>query len=855
MSGVKVFWPEGLLADVHCGHGVGQPLQMPSRRPTRSKLARDVSKVASKYLSSWQGLDTEDALRGALQGALANAAKADTKGTMTHDVEAIMFHMLTIRSWKDKKKPMGTPKSVRLWFWAQGPAFAVESLVVAWRLDYKHALHERVGDSYVKRSEGALIRSSTRTWSVDFDRDGDAFCLAFKELRALMTLATPAELAAARAAAARLREGASLELRIGLSYLFPGERDWGSADARELIAAGQPSEAARLLIQSGMETDLALGLFHIQERHHWMSGPLLALHGVSAVPALIQAVPVLNAARKHAGCWSLIDVLACIGTPEAASFAVSCVTGGDKYISEHAAHFFKRFPQLSIAALHSAREAGGPAERLDDILQRILTANPELDPNAVPIAATDKLPVPLQRPLPDVDTSPVDAHFWEPASLPALHLRGGLLLGAGAVEQLGFLLRHADGARTPAVETVLQALEPGDRHALALSLWEGWGAPADRWASPLRSKWVAHAVGLLGDDASAKAISQTVRAWSGTRYNNGLTALQALKLLGSSAAWRAVNDLSQRARSKGLRKAAMAALSAEAESRGLSLEAFTGGLTPTLELETPAGWSLSFGARSFTLTIDGALNVGVVDAAGKARKSLPRASATDDKTSAAAARARLSSLKKSLKTIKATLSTSLEQALVTQTTWSEADWRDQHVSHPLMVIIARHLLWRDRSGFFALSADHETVGVDGQKRATSAPITLAHPVQLDSQALLSWRAMLGEQLILQLGRPHRRVGLLDNASAAAQLVDRSVSPRDIRRLIGARWDRGPVEDNGYFKQISLRAGDASACLRFEEGLQVSSASSDPQQLDVQLTLSGGDGGIAHSELLVDLSSL
>jgi len=109
-------------------------------------------------------------------------------------------------------------------------------------------------------------------------------------------------------------------------------------------------------------------------------------------------------------------------------------------------------------------------------------------------------------------------------------------------------------------------------------LWEMWSEGISHWQVWLSArKWLGQAQGLLGNDEVARRIGREVCGWSGRRYNQGKACLSALQIIGTDAALQQIHDLSKNAASKGIRKAAAAALQAEADARGQSLKSLLGG--------------------------------------------------------------------------------------------------------------------------------------------------------------------------------------------------------------------------------------------------------------------------------------
>jgi len=126
------------------------------------------------------------------------------------------------------------------------------------------------------------------------------------------------------------------------------------------------------------------------------------------------------------------------------------------------------------------------------------------------------------------------------------------------------------------------------------------------------------------------------------------------------------------------------------------------------------------------------------NAAGKQQKSVPASLKTDHA-------ALVKSLKAEAKNIGETLvaqSTRLEQGYLAQKRWALADWQALLFEHPLMHLLASHLIWQNGTTSFIVCKD-QLVGHDGEPVTPAAEeVTLWHPATAPTSETLAWRNYL-----------------------------------------------------------------------------------------------------------------
>lgn len=132
-------------------------------------------------------------------------------------------------------------------------------------------------------------------------------------------------------------------------------------------------------------------------------------------------------------------------------------------------------------------------------------------------------------------------------------------------------------------------------------------------------------------------------------------------------------------------------------------------------------------------------------AAGKRQKSVPATLKTEQA-------ALVKSLKAEAKNIGETLvaqATRLERGYLSQKRWAVANWETLLFQHPLMHLLASHLIWQCGDQSFTIHGQ-QLVGHDGKALTLAAEeVTLWHPAAAPTAETLAWRNYLFAQQIQQ----------------------------------------------------------------------------------------------------------
>lgn len=459
--------------------------------------------------------------------------------------------------------------------------------------------------------------------------------------------------------------------------------------------------------------------------------------------------------------------------------------------------------------------------------------------------------------------------FVQPAALPVLILRSGSRLGAAHTETFTRLLALSTlDSPAPEVRVVRDVVTRDSVEAFSWALFQAW---LDDGGSP-KEAWAFTQLALIGGDRAARDLTPMVRRWPGeSAHARAVRGLEILAAIGSDVALMHLHGLSQKGKFKALLERARTLVDEVAARRGLTPSQLGDRLIPHLGLDADGTLALDLGGRSFQVGFDEQLRPFVRGAEGKRLADLPKARADDDPERAAEAHATWKALKKDVRAIASQQIARLETAMVARRRWPVEELRSFVVDHPLLVHLARRVVW----GVYAEQGELLTVlrvtedrsFADENDEAVEVPpgaqVGVVHPVELTAEQLRSLSSLFADYEILQpfdqLGRVVHVVPPGEEHHAVEAWVGRKVPSMRIVALEHRGWRRGEVWDAGIVHSYERAAGDGIwATLGLDPGIAIGAPSMVPEQTVLHLSFGGGGRGglrIATSEILRDLALL
>lgn len=472
--------------------------------------------------------------------------------------------------------------------------------------------------------------------------------------------------------------------------------------------------------------------------------------------------------------------------------------------------------------------------------------------------------------------------FWQPRGWRRPVLTSGKALPDDALAHLGQMLTFPTNEEVyGGIAVVKDACTP---ESLADFAWDGFSAWLESGA-PSKEGWALTALGLLGNDDTARRLTPFIRAWPGeAAHARAVTGLDVLAGIGSDVALMLLNGIAQKVKFKGLQDKAREKIDAIADARGLTSEELEDRLAPDLGLDEQGTLLLDFGPRAFRVGFDEALKpyvreVGADGAPGARLADLPKPKKTDDAAMGKEAVERFKLLKKDARTIASQQVMRLEIAMCTRRRWTPDVFRAFLVAHPLVRHLVQRLIWgvydvADGGNYGGTLTACFRVAEDGtaataEDDAFTLPdgdtirIGVPHALELSPADAAAFGQLFADYELLQpFAQIGRDVYRLTDDERQALVLDRwkgaKVPTGRVLGLVNKGWRRGAAEDGGgiwYFtKPVNA---DKVIELSFEPGIIVGMVDEYPEQAlgGVQAGTRSGWGAMSHPEALALLDEI
>jgi len=212
------------------------------------------------------------------------------------------------------------------------------------------------------------------------------------------------------------------------------------------------------------------------------------------------------------------------------------------------------------------------------------------------------------------------------------------------------------------------------------------------WVAENGSDKLAWLMALLphyADERAVNALVKAVKAWKSNRKQKANAAIHWMSKVPGIYGLAQVKVLwENRQFSDSIIRNAGLALRQAAVARNLSLEDLLDEMVPDLGLSRE-GLALDIGPYAYRVRVQPDLSLRVLNPAGKATKSLPKARVGEDPDKRSLAERRFKALRKNLKPLLKQQAGQLKRAMQCGKSWSAARWHKLYMEHPLLSILAQ----------------------------------------------------------------------------------------------------------------------------------------------------------------------
>ena len=415
-----------------------------------------------------------------------------------------------------------------------------------------------------------------------------------------------------------------------------------------------------------------------------------------------------------------------------------------------------------------------------------------------------------------------------------------------ALLHLGEMLRFPqEEALYPGLLQVKDACTTDSLAEFAWDLFTAWQTAG----APSKESWAFTALGVLGNDDTARKLTPLIRAWPGeSQHKRATDGLDILAAIGSDIALMQLNGIAQKLKFKALQERAKEKIANIAESRELTVAELEDRLAPDLGLDDNGSLLLDFGPRQFTVSFDETLKPFVRDASGSRLKDLPKPNKSDDELQANNAVNRYKLLKKDARTVAAQQVARLESAMCLRRRWSPENFQLFLVEHPLVRHLTRRLIWGVYSAENQLLACFRVAEDNSYSTADDDLFTLPegdisigipHVLEISPTDAAAFGQLFADYELLppfrQLDRNSYALTEAErNASELTRWAGRKCPSGRVMGLANKGWMRGEPQDGGWIGWMIKPLGRWSLIMEIDEGFAVGMS---PAELSAEQLLS------------------
>ncbi|HCO6764159.1 TPA: WGR and DUF4132 domain-containing protein [Escherichia coli] len=415
-----------------------------------------------------------------------------------------------------------------------------------------------------------------------------------------------------------------------------------------------------------------------------------------------------------------------------------------------------------------------------------------------------------------------------------------------ALLHLGEMLRFPqEEALYPGLLQVKDACTTDSLAEFAWDLFTAWQTAG----APSKESWAFTALGVLGNDDTARKLTPLIRAWPGeSQHKRATVGLDILAAIGSDIALMQLNGIAQKLKFKALQERAKEKIANIAESRELTVAELEDRLAPDLGLDDNGSLLLDFGPRQFTVSFDETLKPFVRDASGSRLKDLPKPNKSDDELQANNAVNRYKLLKKDARTVAAQQVARLESAMCLRRRWSPENFQLFLVEHPLVRHLTRRLIWAVYSAENQLLACFRVAEDNSYSTADDDLFTLPegdisigipHVLEISPTDAAAFGQLFADYELLppfrQLDRNSYALTEAErNASELTRWAGRKCPSGRVMGLANKGWMRGEPQDGGWIGWMIKPLGRWSLIMEIDEGFAVGMS---PAELSAEQLLS------------------
>lgn len=188
-------------------------------------------------------------------------------------------------------------------------------------------------------------------------------------------------------------------------------------------------------------------------------------------------------------------------------------------------------------------------------------------------------------------------------------------------------------------------------------------------------------------------ISQYISKWYGYKWRQCVALVDVLAWIASPLAIQYLLKIADKFRTKSIREEAAKQVKLLADRKGWTVDELGDRTIPRGGFDEDRELVLDTGKRTLTARLEPNFKVKLFNQDGKEIKSFPAPRAGEDEKRVKEEKKAFTEAKRTVKTTVKEQTNRLYEALCTQRTWASKDWQTYLLTHPIMGILCRRLVW------------------------------------------------------------------------------------------------------------------------------------------------------------------
>ncbi len=349
----------------------------------------------------------------------------------------------------------------------------------------------------------------------------------------------------------------------------------------------------------------------------------------------------------------------------------------------------------------------------------------------------------------------------------------------------------------PEAKLLINHLDKSKSNAFAKAILEQFLANG----AVAKQKYIMCLAGILGDEALLDYLKKLfVKLHDDKRLKMAQYVISTIAMIGTNKALRHVEYISRKYKRKAsLEAAAIEALENAAEELGMDMYELSDQIIPDFGFDGLYK-TIEAGDEEIRVFVANDFKLQYITEDNKVRKSPPKAVSKETK-------AELKIIQKEIREVNKAQKERLEQYMVLERRWEEANWRKFYLMNPVMFIYASTLVWgvfndkNEIQQLFYVGEDASLLDIKADEiELKKGRIGMVHPLRMEAKELEKWQKLFFDNDVVQpfeqLNRPVFEMSSIEEQRKSIKRYEGKGAQK------GGRATQGHFERRGWRKEVS-----------------------------------------------------